>query len=261
MSVENKYWRQQMSKTLEGKVAVVTGGSLGIGASIAEHLAGDGAAVVVNYRRSKDRAEALVKQIQEKGGRAIACQADVRVPAQAEALVQAAVSAYGKLDILVNNAGVYEFSPLEAVTEDFYDRQFDTNVKGLVFATQAAVKAMGDQGGSIINISSVVATMPPPNSSVYSATKGAVDTLTKALASELGPKRILVNAISPGATESEGFFAMEGHADAVKWFVSATPLGRMGKPEDIAKVVAFLASPDAAWITGQVIPVSGGIRV
>jgi 3-oxoacyl-[acyl-carrier protein] reductase len=250
-----------MGKRLEGTVAVVTGASLGIGAAIAEHLADEGAAVVVNYSRSKERAEQVVAQITGKGGRAIACQADVRVPAQAEALLQAAVNAFGKVDVLVNNAGVFEFSPVEGITEDHYNRQFDTNVKGLVFATQAAVKAMGQNGGSIINISSVVATMPPPNSAVYSATKGAVDTITKALAAELGPKRILVNAISPGATESDGFYAMPGHEDTKKWFESLTPLGRMGKPEDIARVVTFLASPDAAWITGQVIPVSGGIRV
>jgi 3-oxoacyl-[acyl-carrier protein] reductase len=245
---------------LNGKVAIVTGASKGIGAAIAERLASDGAAVVVNYGRSAKEAEAVAAGIKAKGGRAVAIQADISKLTDIKALFEKTVAEFGKVDILVNNAGVYDFLPLANVSEDHFDKQFDLNVKGLVFASQEAVRVFGDNGGSIINISSVVSTSPMPNASVYSATKAAVDAVTKSLAAELGPKKILVNSILPGATETEGFTAMPGSVDFAKYLISQTPLGRLGKPEDIASTVAFLASPDAAWITGQLITVSGGLR-
>jgi 3-oxoacyl-[acyl-carrier protein] reductase len=245
---------------LSGKVAIVSGASKGIGAAIAERLAEDGAEVVVNYSKSPAEAEQVVARIQAKGGKARAVQADVSKPAEAKALVDSTVRESGKVDILVNNAGVFEFLPLASVHEQHFDRQFDVNVKGLLFASQAAANAFGDRGGSIINISSVVSLSPAANGSVYSATKGAVDAITKSLAAELGPKKILVNSVLPGMTETEGVNAMEGSADMRAAVVPKTPLGRIGQPRDIANVVSFLASDDAGWITGQVIPVSGGLR-
>jgi len=245
---------------LKGKVAIVTGASKGIGAAIAEKLADQGAAVVVNYGRSAKEAEAVVSRIQANGGRAKAIQADVSKLAEIRKLVAATVREFGRLDVLVNNAGVYDFQPLSDVREENYNRQFDLNVKGLLFATQEAVRAFGENGGSVINISSVVSVSPAPNGSVYSATKAAVDALTKSLAAELGPKKILVNSVLPGATETEGFHAIPGSKDLESQLVSQTPLGRMGKPREIANVVAFLASDDSSWITGQLIPVSGGLR-
>lgn len=248
-----------MSK-LTGKVAVVTGASLGIGAAIAERLAADGAAVVVNYGRSKDAAEAVVKRITEKGGKAVAAQADVSKQDDVRRLFAAAKEAFGHVDILVNNAGVYSFSTIEQVDEAHIDRQFNINVKGLLFATQEAVKQFDDNGGSIVNISSVVATMPMSGASVYSATKGAVDTITKGLATELGARKIRVNSVSPGFVITEGSNALDPDGKVAEFAVSTTPLGRAGQPDDIADVVAFFASEDSRWITGSVIQVGGGVR-
>ena len=245
---------------LTGKVALVTGASKGIGAAIAVKLAEQGAAVVVNYGRSATEAQAVVDGIRARGGRAIAVQADVGKTAEIAGLFHTAIREFGKLDILVNNAGVYEFLPLAGVGEEHFDRLFDINVKGLLFATQEAARIFGDRGGSIINISSVVSLSPFPNAAVYSATKAAVDAITKSLAAELGPQHILVNSVLPGATETEGFQAMPQAGDFRSTIVPQTPLGRMGQPQDIANVVAFLASNDAGWITGQLIPVSGGLR-
>ena len=245
---------------LKGKVAIVTGASKGIGAAIAEKLAANGAAVVVNYSRSASEAEALVKKVRNGGGRAIAVQADLSHPAEAEKLFKRAIEEFGRVDILVNNAGAYEFLPLSGIQEDHYNRLFDLNVKGLLFASQQAAAAFADGGGSIINISSVVSTSPKPNGSVYSASKAAVDAITKSLAIELGPKNILVNSILPGVTETEGFHAIPQSGFFRDYATSQTPLGRIGQPQDIAGVVAFLASDDAKWITGQLISVSGGLQ-
>jgi 3-oxoacyl-[acyl-carrier protein] reductase len=245
---------------LTGKVAIVSGASKGIGAAIAERLAEDGAEVVVNYSKSAREAQAVVSRIQAKGGKARAVQADVSKHTEAKALVDATVRESGKLDILVNNAGVFEFLPLSNVHEEHFDRQFDLNVKGLLFASQAAASAFGDRGGSIINISSVASQSAIPNASVYSATKAAVDAITRSLAAELGPKKILVNSVLPGMTETEGVEAMNGSKEMRANIVPQTPLGRIGQPRDIANVVSFLASDEAGWITGQAIPVSGGLR-
>ncbi len=245
---------------LKGKVAIVTGASKGIGAAIAEKLAASGAAVVVNYAKSATEAEALVRRIRNGGSRAIAVQADLSKPAEAEKLFQRTLQEFGRVDVLVNNAGTYEFLPLAGIEEDHYDRLFNLNVKGLLFATKQAAAAFADGGGSIINISSVVSTSPKPNGSVYSATKAAVDAITKSLAIELGPKKILVNSVLPGVTETEGLQAAPQAEFFRNYATSQTPLGRIGQPEDIAGVVAFLASDDAKWITGQLISVSGGLQ-
>ncbi len=250
-----------MSQKLLGKVAVVTGASKGIGASIAKHLAAEGASVVVNYASSKEGAERVVAEITGKGGRAIAVKADVSKPEEIERLFDAGTKAFGKLDILINNAGIYEFSPLEGITANHFDKLFDLNVRGLILASQAAVKHFSDDGGSIVNISSIVSSLAPPNASVYSATKAAVDAVTKSLAKELGPRKIRVNAINPGMVETEGWHAA-GFAehDMTKFVKAQTPLGRLGKPEDIAPAVAFFASPDASWITGEALVIAGGYR-
>ncbi len=245
---------------LSGKVAIVSGASKGIGAAIAERLAEDGARVIVNYANSGKEADAVVSRIKAKGGEAKAVRADLSKPSEAKAVVDAAVHDFGKVDVLVNNAGVYEFKPLNQVDERHFDRQFNLNVKGLLFATQAAANVFGDAGGSVINISSVASISPQPNAAVYSATKAAVDAMTKSLAAELGPRRILVNSVLPGFTETEGTETMEGSADVRRQLVAQTPLGRAGQPKEIAAVVSFLASEDAGWITGQLIPVSGGLR-
>lgn len=245
---------------LAKKVAVVTGASKGIGAAIAEKLAEEGAAVVVNYVSSDTGAQKVVSKIRSKGGRAVAVQADVSKVTDIKRLFESAEREFGKIDLVVNNAGTFEGRPIASVDEDHFDRHFDLNVKGLFFATQAAVSAFGERGGSIINISSIAASSPVPNLSVYSATKAAVDAFTKSLAAELGPKQILVNSVLPGATETPGATAMAGSAERRPHLVSQTPLGRIGQPRDIANVVAFLASNDAAWITGQLIPVSGGLH-
>jgi 3-oxoacyl-[acyl-carrier protein] reductase len=245
---------------LAGKVAVVTGASLGIGAAIASRLAADGASVVVNYGRSKDAADAVVKGIEAKGGKAVAVQADVSKKADVAKLFEAAKAAFGPVDILVNNAGIYKFTPIEEVDESHIDAHFNLNVKGLLLASQAAAKQFDGRGGSIINISSVVATMPPANTAVYSATKGAVDTITRTLAVELGPRNIRVNSVSPGFTKTEGTVDIDKDGQFEAHVKSITPLGRIGYPDDIADVVAFVASEDSRWITGQVIPVAGGVR-
>ncbi len=246
-------------KKLTGKVAVVSGASKGIGAAVARQLASDGAQVVVNYSTSKEGADRVVKAIRDAGGHAIAVGATVAKEAEVDLLFQEARKAYGKVDILVNNAGVYGFAPLEQVTPEEYRRQFDTNVLGLLLATKAALPYFPAEGGSVINISSVVSTLAPPAASVYAATKGAVDTITKALAKELAPRRIRVNAINPGMVMTEGVQAagIPG-SEFEKQAVAATPLGRVGQPEDIAPPVSFLASDDARWITGETILVSGG---
>jgi 3-oxoacyl-[acyl-carrier protein] reductase len=245
---------------LKGKVAIVTGASKGIGAAIAEKLAASGAAVVVNYAKSASEAESLVSRIRKGGSRAVAVQADLSQPAEAEKLFKRALQEFGRVDVLVNNAGTYEFLPLSGIQEDHYNRLFDLNVKGLLFASQQAAAAFADNGGSIINISSVVSVSPKANASVYSATKAAVDALTKSLAAELGPRKILVNSILPGVTETEGFHASPAADNFRNYAMAQTPLGRIGQPQDIAGVVAFLASDDAKWITGQLISVSGGLQ-
>ena len=245
---------------LNGKVAVVSGASKGIGAAIAEQLASEGASVVVNYSSSPDHANTVVSKIKAAGGKAKAVRADVSKPGEAKELIDSTVAEYGKIDILVNNAGVYEFLPLPQVSEAHYNRIFDINVKGLLFATQAAVNAFGDRVGTIINISSVASLGATPASSVYSATKAAVDSFTRTLAAELGPKKILVNSVLPGPVETEGTQSMAEWERVQNLFVPQTPLGRVGRPKEIANVVSFLASDDASWITGQVIPVSGGLR-
>jgi len=246
---------------LAGKTAVVTGASKGIGAGIAKALANEGANVVVNYARGKDDAEKVSAAIQRSGGKSITVQADVSKQADVDRLFAETKKAFGKVDILVNNAGVYEFAPIEQITEESYRRMFDLNVLGTVLSTQAAVKAMNGSG-SIINLSSVVSLTPVPTGSLYSATKGAVDVITRSLALELGPRNIRVNSLAPGLVETEGTRAAGTSEGEFKSFaVSRTPLGRVGAPEDIAKVAVFLASDDSAWITGEVLPVGGGARL
>ena len=246
---------------LTGQVAVVTGASKGIGADIARHFAAEGAAVVVNYSSSKEGADRVVDEITKRGGKAIAVQANVAKKAEVERLFSAAKKAFGKIDILVNNAGVYEFSPLEEMTEEQFHKHFDVNVLGLLFATQEAVKQFDSAGGSIINISSAVTSLTPPNTSVYSGTKGAVDAITRTLAKELGPRNIRVNAINPGMVETEGVIAAGFNEGEFRKGVEAqTPLGRIGQPKDIAPAAVFLASSDAQWITGETLRVAGGLR-
>ncbi len=248
-------------KRLEGKVAVVTGASKGIGAAIAKHLAAEGAAVVVNYASSKEGADRVVDEIAKKGGNAVAVQANVAKQADIDRLFAETKRKFGKLDILVNNAGVYEFSPVESVTEGHFHKQFDLNVLGLVLTSQAAVKHFSPTGGSIVNISSLASTLAPANASVYSATKGAVDTLTKSLAKELGPRKIRVNAINPGMVETEGVHAAGFiDSDFQKRQEAETPLGRIGQPDDIAPAAVFFASDEAAWITGETLVIAGGLH-
>jgi 3-oxoacyl-[acyl-carrier protein] reductase len=244
---------------LNGKVAVVTRASKGIGAAIAQELASAGAAVIVNYANSPKQAEKVVANIRAAGGKAKAVHANVSKPAEARQLIEATVSEFGRLDILVNNAGVYEFVPLADITEEHYNRIFDINVKGLLFTTQAAANAFDGHGGKVINISSVASQMSFPTAAVYSATKAAVDSFTRTLAAELGPKKILVNSILPGPVETEGTHEMANFDAVTAASIPRTPLGRIGQPDDIANVVSFLASDQAGWITGQVIPVAGGL--
>ena len=249
-----------MSK-LTGKIAVVTGASKGIGASIAEHLAAAGASVVVNYASSKAGADAVVANITAKGGKAIAVQADVSKPADIVKLFAETKTAYGKLDILVNNAGVYDFKPLADITPEHFHKQFDLNVLGLLLTTQEAVKLIGPEGGSIINISSIVGQMPVPSASVYSATKAAVDAISVSLAGELGPRKIRVNSINPGMVETEGLHAVGfAESDFRKHTEATTPLGRIAQPSDIATAAVFFASDDAGWVTGQTLILAGGAR-
>ncbi len=248
-----------MSQKLSGKVAVVTGASKGIGASIARHLAAEGAAVVVNYATSREGADKVVAEVERRGGKAVAVQADVARRADIQRLFAEAKRAFGRVDILVNNAGVFEFAPIEEVTAEHFHRQFDLNVLGLLLTTQEALRYLGPEGGSIINVSSVVATVAPPTASVYSATKAAVDTVTRSLAKELGPRRIRVNSINPGMIETEGFHAAGiAESDLRKQVEAQTPLGRIGQPSDIGPVAVFLASSDSGWMTGETIHVSGG---
>lgn len=249
-----------MSK-LSGKVAVVTGASKGIGASIAKHLADAGATVVVNYSSSKEGADRVVSEIKRSGGQAIAVQANVAKPDDVKKLFAETKKAFDRVDILVNNAGIYEFAPLEAITPEHFHKQFDLNVLGLLIATQEAVKYFGANGGSVINISSVVADLAPPNAAVYSATKAAVDAITFSLGQELGPRKIRVNAINPGMVETEGTHSAGIHdSDMRKNTEATTPLGRIGQPDDIAPAVVFFASDDSNWITGETLYISGGYR-
>jgi 3-oxoacyl-[acyl-carrier protein] reductase len=250
-----------MSQRLTGKVAVVTGASKGIGAAIAKHLADEGAAVVVNYASSKEGAERVVAEIKGKGGRAIAVQANVAKHADVQRLFADAKKAFGRLDVLVNNAGIYEFAPLENVTAEHFHKHFDLNVLGLILATQEAVKQFGPAGGSIINISSVASVSAPAGASVYSATKAAVDAVTRSLAKELGPRKVRVNAINPGMVETEGVHAAGlAESDFRKQIEAQTPLGRIGQPDDVGPVAVFLASDDSGWITGETLHVAGGHR-
>ena len=250
-----------MSRKLEGKVAVVTGASKGIGAAIALHLAAEGAAVVVNYSSSKEGANRIVGEITGNGGRAIAVQANLSKQADIQRLFSETKKAFGRLDVLVNNAGIYEFGALEEVTPEHFHKQYDLNVLGLILATQEAAKLFGPEGGSIINISSVAADLAPPHTSVYSGTKAAVNAITRSLAQELGPRKIRVNAINPGMVETEGFHAAGIHeSDFRKQTEATTPLGRIGQPKDIAPAAVFLASNDSSWITGETLYISGGLR-
>jgi 3-oxoacyl-[acyl-carrier protein] reductase len=246
---------------LKGKIAVVTGASKGIGAAIAEHLAAEGAAVVVNYATSRAGADAAIERIRQKDGRAVAIQADVSKSTDIQRLFAETKREFGRLDILVNNAGIYEFAPIEAVTEEHFHRQFNLNVLGLLLVTQEAVKLFGPTGGSIINVSSVVASLAPPNTAVYSATKAAVNAITRSLGQELGPRKIRVNSVNPGMVETEGAHgAGIIESDFRKQIESQTPLGRIGQPQDIAPAVVYLASDESSWVTGETLYLSGGLR-
>jgi 3-oxoacyl-[acyl-carrier protein] reductase len=248
-----------MSK-LKGKVAVVTGASKGIGAAIAKAIAAEGASVVVNYASDKAGANAVVSAITEAGGKAVAVGGDVSKAAEAKGLIDAAIKNYGRLDVLVNNSGVYEFAAIEEFTENQFHKMFNTNVLGLLLTTQAAVKRLGE-GGSIINVGSIASRTTPPNTSVYTGTKGAVDAITGVLARELGPKKIRVNSLNPGMVVTEGVLSLGVlGTDFEKDIVSQTPLGRVGQVGDIAPVAVFLASDDSAWLTGEELLVGGGLR-
>ncbi len=250
----------EIMSRLTGKVAVVTGASKGIGAAIAKSLAAEGAAVVVNYASSKAGADAVVKAITSAGGKAVAVGGDVSKAADAQGLIDTAIKNFGRLDVLVNNSGVYEFAPLEEISEAQYTRLFGVNVLGLLLTTQAASKYLGE-GSSVINIGSVVTSKTPPNSAVYTGTKGAVDAITGVLAKELGPRKIRVNSINPGMTETEGTHtAGVVGSDWAAATVKETPLGRLGQVDDIASVATFLASNDAQWITGELIRAGGGLQ-
>jgi 3-oxoacyl-[acyl-carrier protein] reductase len=246
---------------LTGKVAVVTGASKGIGASIATSLAAEGAAVVVNYASSKEGADRVVEQITGKGGKAIAVQGNVANEADVTRLFAETRRSFGRLDVLVNNAGIYQFAPLEAITPEHVHSLFGTNVLGLLLATREAAKLFGEEGGSVINIGSAVTRLAPPASAVYTGSKGAVDAITQVLAKELGPKKIRVNSINPGMVETEGahtagFIGSDFH----KQHEAQVPLGRIGQPDDIAKIATFLASNDSGWLTGELLLASGGAR-
>jgi 3-oxoacyl-[acyl-carrier protein] reductase len=246
---------------LDGKVAIVTGASKGIGASIAKHLAGAGAAVVVNYASSQDGATRVVAEIERDGGQAVAVRADVARAADVERLFSEAKTTFGRVDIVVNSAGIYEFAPIEQVTEEHFHRQFNLNVLGSILTAREAVKYFGAEGGSIVNISSVASTAAPPNASVYSGTKAAVDAVTRSLAKELGSRGIRVNAISPGMIETEGLRSTGiAESDFRRQMEAQTPLGRIGLPQDIAPAAVFLASADSAWITGETLNITGGMR-
>jgi 3-oxoacyl-[acyl-carrier protein] reductase len=248
-----------MSK-LSGKVAIVTGASKGIGAAVAKSLAASGASVVVNYASSKEGADKVVEGIKAAGGKAIAVKGDVSKAADARAVVDAAIKAFGRLDVLVNNAGIYEMKPLEEITEEHFHKTFDINVLGLLLVSKEAAKHLG-KGGSIVNIGSAVSRLTPPSSAVYTATKGAVDAITGVLSRELGPKGIRVNSVNPGMVETEGTHTAGFIGSSFEdWATSATPLGRIGQPQDIAGVVTFLATEDSGWLTGQQLLASGGMQ-
>jgi 3-oxoacyl-[acyl-carrier protein] reductase len=245
---------------LEKKVAVVTGASKGIGAGIAKGLAAEGASVVVNYASSREGADKVVAEIKAQGGKAIAVQGDVAKAADLERVFAETKKAFGRLDVLVNNAGVYEFAPIGDVTEKQFHRMFDTNVLGPILATREAAKYLGE-GGSVINVGSVASTSGPAASAVYSATKGALDSVTRALANELGPKKIRVNSVNPGPVETEGVHAAGFiGSDFLKGAIAQTPLGRIGQPDDIAPIAVFLASEESGWMTGVTLVASGGLR-
>jgi 3-oxoacyl-[acyl-carrier protein] reductase len=247
------------SRKLDGKVAIVTGASKGIGASIATHLAAEGASVVVNYSTSKEGADRVVAEIAEGGGRAIASQANVARKTEIERLFDESMKAFGRLDILVNNAGVYEAASVGQITEEIFHRHFDLNVLGLILVTQEALRHFGPEGGSIVNVSSIVSTSSPAGTAVYNATKSAVDGLTRSFAKELGPRNIRVNSINPGPIETEGAHAV-GFIEKFRSLAATIPLGRIGQPNDIAPGVVFLASPDSAWMTGETLYITGGLR-
>jgi 3-oxoacyl-[acyl-carrier protein] reductase len=245
---------------LNGKVAVVTGASKGIGAGIAKQFAAEGAAVVVNYVSSKTDADKVVDEITKRGGKAVAVQANVAKKAEIEKLFAATEKAFGKIDILVNNAGVYQFAPLEEITEEEFHREFNTNVLGMMLATQEALKHFNPAGGSVINIGSLASSLTPPTAVVYNATKGAVDAITRTLAKELGPRNIRVNSINPGMVETEGTVtsgSFESFGETVK---GMTPLGRLGQTDDIAPAAVFFASDDSKWVTGETLLIAGGLR-
>lgn len=250
-----------MSQKLKGKVAIVTGASKGIGASIATHLAAEGASVAVNYARSKEGADRIVDEIKRNGGNAVAIQADLSKPKDVQKLFSETLKHYKKVDILINNAGIYEFAPLEEITPEHFYKMFDLNVLGLLLASQEAAKHFGPSGGSIVNISSIASTHGSPSAAVYSATKASVDIITRTLSKELGPRQIRVNSINPGVVMTEG---VEQLGEVGKEFqekvLPETPLGRLGQPQDIATAAVFLASNDASWITGETLYISGGFR-
>jgi 3-oxoacyl-[acyl-carrier protein] reductase len=249
-----------MANKLSGKAAVVTGASKGIGAEIAKHLAAEGAAVVVNYASSKDGANRVVADITAKGGKAVAVQADVSKPDDIRRLFAETMAAFGRLDVLVNNAGIYDFAPLEAITPENFHKQFNLNVLGLILTTQEAVKHFEPKGGSVVNISSVVGKLALPGATVYSATKAAVDSITRTLSAELGPKKIRVNAVNPGMVETEGNYTAKEGSDFRKGVEEKTPLGRIGQVDDIAPAVVYFASDDSKWVTGETLYIAGGYR-
>lgn len=250
-----------MAGKLKGKVAVVTGASKGIGASIAVHLAAEGASVVVNYASSKQGADRVVAEIISAGGKAVAIQGDVSRKTDIERLFAQTKSAYGRLDVLVNNAGIYEFAPLEAITAEHYSKQFNLNVLGLILTTQEAAKHFGDSGGSVINISSIVSKIAIPGGTVYSATKAAVDSITRTLSVELGPRKIRVNSVNPGMVATEGNTMAADSENEMRKFVEAhTPLGRIGQVGDIAPAVVYFACDESKWVTGECLYIAGGYR-
>ena len=250
-----------MSKKLAGKVALVTGASKGIGAAIALRLADEGAVVAVNYSSSKEGADRVVEEITRKGGKAVAVHGNLSKPEDIKSVVAETQKAFGVIDILVNNAGVYEFAPLDAITPEHFHRQFNLNVLGLLLVTQEVVRAFSDKGGSIVNISSGVSTITPPGSAVYAATKSSVDAITMVLSKELAARKIRVNAVNPGMIQTEGVVAAGFHeGDMRTWIESVTPMARIGTVEEVASVVAFLVSNDAAYVTGETLHVTGGLR-
>lgn len=250
----------KMNNQLENKVVIVTGASKGIGAGIAKQLGAAGAKVVVNYASSKEGADTVVAEIKMQGGQAVAIQGDVAKQEDVQRLFRETVETFGRLDALINNAGIYEFAPLDGFTEDSYRRVFDINVLGTLLASQEAATAFGNNGGSIINISSYASTRPDPYSTVYGASKGAVDSITISLSKELGPKNIRVNSIQPGGVLTEGVakLGIDANSDMIKSTIKRCSLGRMASPEDIGNTVVFLVSDSASAITGQFIEVSGG---